>query len=76
MNRLLAVIIVGGLLAFGAALNYHLILLDDDIRVLKKTDLTLDKTFVDARGAKKLKLVLDPSLVRAGVKELIRDAGK
>ncbi|MBN2398549.1 MAG: hypothetical protein JXI32_09220 [Deltaproteobacteria bacterium] len=76
MNKLLAIIVAGGLLAFGAAMNYHFILLDDDIRVLKKIDLTLDKTFIDARGAKKLKLVLDPSLVRAGVKELIRDAGK
>jgi len=76
VKKVLVILVMGGLIAFGAALNYHFILMDGDIKVLKKTDLTLDKTFVDARGTKKLKLYLDPSLVRAGVKGLLRDAGK
>jgi hypothetical protein len=76
MKKMLLIIVIGGIIAFGAGLNYHFILTDTDMRILKKADLTLDKTFVDARGAKKLKLYLDPSLVRAGIEDLLRDAGR
>lgn len=72
MKKILIMLIIAGALAFGA-LNYHFILMDKDIRVLKKVDLTFDKTFVDARGAKKIKLYLDPSLVKAGVKNLLEE---
>ncbi|MDO9515197.1 MAG: hypothetical protein Q7J01_03740 [Syntrophales bacterium] len=76
MKKTLVIVLLGGLITFGLALNYHFILMDGDAKVLKKTDLTLDKTFVDARGTKKIKLYLDPVLVRAGIKDLLRDAGK
>ena len=76
MKKTLVIVLIGGLMAVGLALNYHFILLVGDTKVLKKTELTFDKTFVDARGTKKLKLYLDPVLVRAGIKDLLRDAGK
>lgn len=75
MNKILVIIVLGGLFAFGAALNYHFIRMDGNhLKVLKKTEITFDKTFVDARGAQKAKLFLDPTLVRAGVKDLLRGA--
>jgi hypothetical protein len=53
------------------ALNYHFILLDGSIKILKKTEMTLTDTWVDARGANKYKLMLKPSLVKAGFRRLI-----
>ena len=72
MKKILVILVIAGALVYGA-LNYHFILLDTSIKVLKKADLTFDNTFVDARGAKKLKLYLNPSLVKAGVKDLFKD---
>jgi len=75
VNKILVLIALGALLAFGAALNYHFILMDNnEIKVLKKTELSIDKTLVDARGTKRLQLILDPVLVKAGVKDVIRNA--
>jgi hypothetical protein len=47
--------------------------MDSSIKLLKKADLTFDNTFVDARGAKKYKLYLNPALAEAGVKDLFKD---
>jgi hypothetical protein len=55
------------------ALNYHLILFDDSVKLLKKTSLTLDQTVVDARGAKALKLLANPDLAAAGIRDLFDD---
>jgi hypothetical protein len=68
------IVIILGLLTAGA-LNYHIILVDGGIKLLKKADMTLEYTFVDARGAKKFKLFLIPELARAGLKELLREEG-
>jgi hypothetical protein len=54
-------------------MNYHFILLDDSIKILKKADLSFENTFVDARGVKLLKLLTDPALVKSGLKNLIDD---
>lgn len=54
------------------AMHYHFILMDDGVKVLKKDELAFDDTFIDARGAKKIQL-LKPSLLKAGVKEIIKD---
>lgn len=70
---ILALIILGA--AAAGALNYHFILLDDNLKVLKKTELTLEDTFVDARGAKKLKLLLKPALIEAGLKDALKKEG-
>ncbi|MBW2202613.1 MAG: hypothetical protein JRF52_00600 [Deltaproteobacteria bacterium] len=55
------------------ALNYHFILMDGNIKVLKKTDLTFENTFVDARGLKKSKLFLNAALLKAGVRDLFKE---
>ena len=75
MKKILIVLVIGCGLVFGA-LNYHFILTDKSIKVLKKADLTFDNTFVDARGAKEIKLYLNPALMKAGVKDLLKDVGK
>lgn len=74
MKYVIVVLISLGIVA-AAALNYHFILLDDSLKVLKKTEMTLEDTFVDARGAKKLKILLKPALVEAGVKDFLNKEG-
>jgi hypothetical protein len=75
MKKLLIFLILTGALTYGV-LNYHFILMDKNIKVLKKVELTLQDTLVDARGEKKIKLLLKPSLVKAGVKDVINKAGR
>ncbi len=72
MKKILIIFIIAGALVFGA-LNYHFILMDSSIKILKKADLAFENTFVDARGAKKVKLFLDPALVKSGIKNLLDD---
>jgi hypothetical protein len=55
------------------ALTYHFILMDNSVKILKKTEMTFENTFVDARGVKKAKLYLKPALVKAGIKNLFTD---
>jgi hypothetical protein len=74
MKKLLILLIVAGALAYGV-LNYHFILMDKGVKVLKKVDLTFQDSFVDARGEKKINLLLTPSLVKAGIKDVIDKAG-
>ena len=59
-----------------ALLRFHFILLDSRLKVLPKADLTLAQTFVDARGAKKMRLLLDPALVKAGIKDSLKEFPK
>ena len=63
------------LILFGAAvyglLNYHFILFDNRLKILKKADLELENTFVDARGEKQLTILMNPDLVKAGLNDLI-----
>jgi hypothetical protein len=74
MKKLLILLIVAGALAYGV-LNYHFILMDQGVKVLKKVDLTFQDSFVDARGDKKIRMLLNPSLVKAGIKDVIYKAG-
>jgi len=74
MKKLLILLIVAGALAYGM-LSYHFILMDNKVKVLKKVELAVQDTFVDARGSKKIKLLLRPSLVKAGIKDVINEAG-
>ena len=71
MKKIIALILIlgAGLLYF--SLSYHFILFDEHLKILKKNNYTLHNTFMDARGAKALKLALEPDLVKAGVKELL-----
>jgi hypothetical protein len=70
MKKMLFILVIAGALIF-TALNYHFILIDKNVKILKKVELTFSNTFVDARGAKKLKLFLNPSLVKAGVRKVL-----
>ena len=69
-----ALLILGA--AAVAALNYHFILMDDNLKVLKKTEMTLEDTFVNARGAEKLKILLRPALIKAGIKDILEKKQK
>ncbi len=71
MKKGIVIAIVAAALIFGA-LNFHFILLDNNFKILKKTEMNFDYTFVDARGAKKLKLITNPALLSAGIKEYIQ----
>jgi hypothetical protein len=73
MKKFLILLIIAGALAYGM-LSYHFILMDKGVKVLKKLELTFQDTFVDARGEKKIKLLLKPSLVKAGIKDVIDKA--
>lgn len=69
MKKYLFLILVGGI-GFGL-LNFHVILLDNSLEILKKNRLTFEDTFVDARGSKKMKLLLKPHLIKAGIKDAL-----
>ena len=69
MKKIAIIAVILAALTFGA-LNYHFILMDSSIKLLKKTELTYKYTFVDGRGAKKYKLYLNPALAQAGIKDL------
>lgn len=68
----LILLIIAAACAYGV-LNYHFILMDSSFKILKKSEMTLDDTFVDARGSNKSKLFLNPALLKAGVKDLFHD---
>jgi hypothetical protein len=70
MKKLLILFIVAGAIIFGA-LNYHFILTDNGPKVLKKSEITIKYTYVDARGFKKHKLLTNPVLLKAGLKDAI-----
>ena len=58
-------------LAVAIGLNYHIIILDDDIRGLRKVSLSFTDTVVDARGIDRVKLYTHPALVKAGILDII-----
>ena len=72
--------IIVGLIILAAAgyglLNYHFILLDGSMKILKKTSLVYANTFVDARGAKKFELALKPDLIAAGINDTIAEVSE
>ena len=74
MKKVAVVLLIVAALVFGT-LNYHFILLDSSLKILKKVNYTFKDTFVDARGSKKYKLLLNPALVKAGVKDLYKKEG-
>jgi len=57
-------------------LSFHFVLFDDNFKIIKKTGVRYEDTFVDARGAKKMELVLKPNLVAAGINDLIGQASE
>jgi hypothetical protein len=74
MKKLVVAVLIVAALIFGT-LNYHFILLDSNLKILKKVNYTFKDTFVDARGSKKYKLLLNSALVEAGVTDLYKREG-
>ena len=72
---LLSVLLILGIVVF-SLLRYHFILMDSKIRILKKETLNWQYTFVDARGTRRYKLVMNPTLVKAGLKDLFYKEGE
>ena len=70
MKKLFIACIIAAAIVYGA-LNFHFIFTGNRIKILKKADLTFEDTFVDARGAKKLKLYMKPALVKAGINDVL-----
>ena len=71
MKKILFGLVLLVVLAVGAGLNYHIVILDDDIKVLRKASLTFSDTIVDARGFNRVKLYTNPALVKAGILDII-----
>ena len=71
MKKLVVVFIVLAALVYGA-LSFHFIITDNGIKILRKAGLTLEYTFVDARGLKAHRLLTNPALVKAGIKDAIK----
>ncbi len=69
MKKIIFMLVIAAAAGYGL-LNYHFVLFDDNLKVLKKTHVQYENTFVDARGAKKLELALKPDLISAGIKDL------
>ena len=74
MKKIIALVIICA--AVYGLLSYHFILFDDRLKILKKVELELENTFVDARGKKQIKLLTNPDLVKAGINDIIDSAAK
>jgi hypothetical protein len=56
--------------------QYHFILIDDGLKILKKPDPSLEYTFVDGRGAiNQAKILVNPTLVQAGIQDIFSGDG-
>lgn len=70
MKKILILLIIAGAAGYGL-LSYHFVLLDSSVKILKKTGVRYENTFVDARGTKKLELTLKPDLIAAGINDIL-----
>jgi len=70
MKKIIVLMSLAGLI-FGA-LNIHLIWTDSGPKVLPKSSMSFEYTFVDASGINKYKLVTNPVLIKAGIRELLK----
>jgi hypothetical protein len=69
------VLILLGVASF-FALQYHFILIDDGLKILKKTELATEYTFVDGRGAvNKARILVNPTLIQAGIQNIFSGGG-
>jgi hypothetical protein len=71
MKKIVVVLCLALVAGYGL-LSYHFILLDDTVKIIKKSNVRYENTFVDARGAKKLKMLLEPDLVEAGINDVLQ----
>ena len=71
MKKIILVLIIAAAAGYGL-LSYHFILLDNSMKILKKTGVRYENTFVDARGPKKLEIAMKPDLIAAGISDILR----
>ncbi len=71
IKKILSLAIICGII-YGL-FGFHYIITDNGLKVLKKTSVTLQYTFVDARGAKMIKILLKPALIEAGINDIVED---
>jgi len=58
------------------AFQYHFILIDDGLKILKKSESGLEYTFVDGRGTvNKAKILVNPTLMQAGINDIFSGDG-
>ena len=73
MKKIIIALVIAAAAGYGV-LSYHFILFDDSLKIIKKTDIRYENTFVDGRGSNKMKLVLMPDLIAAGINDVIDQA--
>ncbi len=73
MKKAILGLIIAAAAGYGL-LSYHFVLLDSSLKILKKTTIRYENTFVDARGTKKLELALKPDLISAGINDVLDQA--
>lgn len=71
MKKIIFMLIIAFVAGYGV-LNYHYILLDDSLKIIKKTGMRYENTFVDARGTKKVDILLKRDLLEAGIKDVLK----
>ena len=57
MKKIIVILVIAAAAGYGL-LSYHFVLFDSSLKILKKTDVRYENTFVDARGTMKLELAL------------------
>lgn len=73
MKKAILGLIIAAAAGYGL-LSYHFVLLDSSLKILKKTTIRYENTFVDARGTKKFELALKPDLIAAGINDVLEQA--
>lgn len=74
MKKIIGALVIAAAAGYGV-LSYHFILFDDNLKILKKTGIRCENTFVDARGAKKMGLATKPDLMAAGINDAMNQMG-
>ena len=76
MRIFVVVVLIVAAIAAYAALQYHFILIDDGLKILKKTNPSLQYTFVDGRGVvNQAKILTNPTRVEAGIRNILSGEG-
>ena len=76
MKVFIAVLLVLCAIASYLVFQYHFIIINDGVQVLRKSEPSLKYTFVDGRGVvNKAKILANPTLVKAGVQNIFSGEG-
>lgn len=70
MKKFIVGLVIAAAAGYGL-LSYHFVLLDSSLKIIKKTGVRYENTFVDARGTKKIELALKPDLIAAGINDVL-----